>query len=556
MSNTVVPLYGIHEVTIEGSNPSPRRPFHAEILGFFTHESGDEIGPVPAYYDGDGIWKIRFSPNLLGIWKGRVDSPHGAIGPVHLGEIECVPNEAPNAHGRLRIDPAHRQRFVWEDGTPFVALGFECDWLFALHQAKPDAFDRALDILTKHGFNYVVTNVYAHSGFSEPGHEWVFAPPRLYPWEGTNEEPIHSRLNLAFFRDFDAVIAALHERGIVAHLMIHVQNKHVNWPERYSDDDDLYWRYVLARYQAYGNVVWDVGKESYNYVRMYDDPDYVLDRISFIRRFDGHEHLVTVHDAIAHSPGVAGLADDAADFVSDQIHLGDIDAYNREAIRRFRTLDKPYMNIEYGYEVGAEPIKTYMSRTTRSWEDILLWTWAIVLGGGYPTYYYNNTAWDLVKFEPEPPGWGRYRYMSAFLADVDLNRMLPDNEYVDRGYCLAEHGRQYLVFLPEGGDVALDLSAAREEDRVEVVWMDVFEGDRASAPIDGKGFSTSLVNPLPHRANPCVLYVTVEPQPESRAKDLEDEELASIILDEWEDADAVDEEPAEAEKVVAATATG
>jgi hypothetical protein len=42
--------------------------------------------------------------------------------------------------------------------------------------------------------------------------------------------------------------------------------------------------------QAYGNVVWDVSKEAQ------DRPDeYWEDRLQFIKKYDAHNHLVTIH---------------------------------------------------------------------------------------------------------------------------------------------------------------------------------------------------------------------------------------------------------------------
>ena len=340
----------------------------------------------------------------------------------------------------------------------------------------------------------------------------------MYVFGGTNEEPDHSRLNPDFFRDYDALMRLLHERGIVAHIMIQVQNKKVNWPERRSTEDDLYWSYVVARYQAFGNVVWDIGKECYNLFKETGGHDYTLDRIALVRRCDAYGHLVTAHDPAGNSAGTICEVDEACDFVSDQIHVGDCAVYNREAIAKQRTLPRPYLNIEYGYEEGAEQLKTYRSRTTTEWQSVLKWTWSIYAAGAYACYYYSNTAWDLVKFDPEPEGWVRYAYLARLLASLPFNEMTPANEMVDRGFCLAKAGCDYLVFLPDGGDVELDLSdvpghtgvrseVSWDDVRVAVFWLDIFTGEEIDQEITPEGFRTSLENPLAQRGNPCALRV-------------------------------------------------
>jgi len=523
--------YHVHDFELK-SETQHANPFKVALNATFVHESGDRVVNLPGFYDGDGTYKIRFSPSIEGEWKGLTNSEDPALHRVELEPVECVRNENPRLHGVLQTDPINEHRFAWEDGDPFVTLGFECDWLFSYHQKSPELCAKHVKLVGERGFNYVVMNVYAHKGFSNPeagrnrdkkderpiDPSVVYGPPQIYAWAGSNEEPDHSTINVEFFRDYDAMMAILHERGIVAHIMIQVQNKHVNWPTRLSSDDDLYWRYVVARYQAYGNLVWDVGKECFNLHRETGGHAYTLNRIDFIRAHDAYGHLVTVHDPDGGSNGRASEVDYAVDFVSDQIHLSDVDAYNREAIRRQRILPAPYLNIEYGYELGVDQLKTYTGRTTAPWQDVLKWTYALYAAGAYANYYYDNTSWDLIKFEPEPPGWSRYQALKQVLDAVPFNSMGPDNEMVTRGMCLADIGNIYLVYLPEGGDTKLDLAAIEGTEKpagrmdydgvtVGVEWLDILSLEKKSQTVQVNGFFTELVNPLSDTAQPCVVVV-------------------------------------------------
>jgi hypothetical protein len=504
MPHITVPRFHPHDFRLEGPR-GPQNPFLVGLRASFEHESDARIEGVPGFYDGDGTWVVRFSPTQEGRWEGVTAADEPQLDGVALGPVTCAANTNTAVHGRLGVDDAHSRRFAWEDGTPFVLLGFEFDWMFAYHQAQPEKCRDALAVLKERGFNYIVTNVYAHTGFSDRDSGHVYGPPGMYAFGGTNEKPDHSVLNPGFFQDLDRLVAYLHEKGIVAHFMVQVQNKHVNWPARGSVQDDLYWRYVVSRYQAYGNIVWDVGKESYNLLRETGSHDYTISRIRLIRETDAYDHLVTVHDSETGSAARSSEADDECDFVSDQIHLKDAGAYYREAVRRYRSDRRPYLNIEYGYEFGAERIKTYSGWTTAPWEDVLVWTWAIYAGGGYPCYYYDNMAWDLVKPEPEPPGWQRYQWLAAFLARFDLNAMAPDSEFVSRGFCLTEPGRQYLIFLPRGGDVDIDLTAVNGNPRWLI--MDVFTGVTIGGDLENNGFRTTIRNPLEYTTHPCAIAV-------------------------------------------------
>jgi hypothetical protein len=524
-----VQRFHIHDFAL--TNTALRgNPFRVRLSATFTNDSGVTLRKVPGFYDGNNTWKIRFSPPEEGTWTGIASSDQPALDGIILPPVVCVSNRNPSVHGLLHIDAKHCHRFAWSDGTPFIPLGFELDWLAAFHQrlgqpkGQPvdrtrDQFTPAMDLLVRRGFNYLTSCLYAYKNFTDPAHPYALTPPDLYCFGGSNEQPDHSVLNVDFFKDFDGAIAATHERGIAVNLMLQVLNKEVNWPKLRSEEDDAFWQYVTARYQAYGNIIWDVGKESFRWIRADPDHgrDYILSRIQLIRGTDAYGHLVTAHDNEVSSAGRNTAVDAVCDFVSDQISLWKqvpADAasiardLNRETIRRFRSLSKPYITIEYGYEKGVETIPTVdMAGGTRSWQDLLLWTWALYAGGGHANYYYNNTSWNLVKFWPESPGWERYGFLRQFLNLIDLRPMVPDNELARRGMCLSEYGRQYFVFLPEGGDDILDLAMVKPPAELAATWMDIFTGERARAVVKEPKFRTGLKNPLPNPTNPCVFYI-------------------------------------------------
>ena len=132
------------------------QPFDVEVSATFEHESGYDIDGVPGYYDGDGTWVIRFSPTREGTWTATTIASEEPLDGVSLDPFECVENENDHIHGRVETDPLEPRRFRFADGTECVPLGFEIDWLFAYHQAEPEACYRTVDRLRERGFNYLV----------------------------------------------------------------------------------------------------------------------------------------------------------------------------------------------------------------------------------------------------------------------------------------------------------------------------------------------------------------------------------------------------------------
>jgi len=78
----------------------------------------------------------------------------------------------------------------------------------------------------------------------------------------------------------------------------------------------------------------------------------------------------------------------------------------------------------------------------------------------------TNAKWEAVR-----------RALGSALAlseRVDLAAMAPHNELASTGYCLADPGRQYVVYLPKGGEVTLDLATAQGALAVE--WFEPDQG--------------------------------------------------------------------------------
>ena len=63
--------------------------------------------------------------------------------------------------------------------------------------------------------------------------------------------------------------------------------------------------------------------------------------------------------------------------------------------------------------------------------------------------------------------------------------MTPQGELASTGFCLAESGKEYLVYLPEGGEVTVDLSAASGSMAVE--WFNPRSGDATPGQITSGG---------------------------------------------------------------------
>ncbi len=455
---------------------------------------------LPGFFDGAGTWKVRVAPTVEGTWSIVTHSDVKGLDGRTV-EFTCVKSESPNAHGLLRVDKEHPHHFMFDDGTHFFMQGYEYDWLWALDMDKPGVptVEKSLDLLAQHGFNYVILNSYAHDttwrkGKSSPDD---YGPPLLYPWEGNNDQPDQSRMNLAYWRHYDQVMAALNERGMQAHMLIKVYNKMVNWPRHGSDEENLFFRWLLARYAAYPNVIWDFSKEANNE----KDLAYKQGWLKWLRDNDPYHHLITVHDDAKTND--SGAYDDLTDFRASQQHSN----FHETILRQRAHRAWPVANVESDYECGPGGVsdRTYSKAMTA--EQMLRTLWEIQMAGGYTAYYYTYTAWDVIRPLDVPPGYSYLKHFGDFWRATAFWKLEPSDKLVNHGWCLSDPGQEYVVFQNEPQPFTLEIAGA--EAPLAAEWFNPQTGKRSAAGTFGNG-PASFVPPTEWGAAPLVLHLAVK----------------------------------------------
>jgi hypothetical protein len=89
---------------------------------------------------------------------------------------------------------------------------------------------------------------------------------------------------------------------------------------------------------------------------------------------------------------------------------------------------------------------------------------------------------------------------------MDLAAMAPHDALASTGFCLANPGKEYLVYLPEGGEVTVDLSASAGTCHVE--WVHPLEGTVTSGETTSGGAKRVLSPPF---SGDAVLYISQKP---------------------------------------------
>ncbi len=268
-----VPRWEVFELALTG--PSNGNPFtDVQLAATFTLEH--RTVKVNGFYDGAGIYKIRFMPDTEGQWTYTTSSNTTALS-GKTGAFTCVAALA-GAHGPVGV--CNTQHFAYADGTPFFPFGTTCyAWV-----NQTEAIQReTLRTLASAPFTKIRMCVFPKS------YEYNHNEPALYPFErDADGKSDFTRPNPAYFAHIEDCIAELRKTNIEADLILFHPYDRWGYATMAAADDDLYLRYVLARMSAYRNIWWSLANE-WDFMKAKSRQD-----------FDRFFHIVEQEDPVSH----------------------------------------------------------------------------------------------------------------------------------------------------------------------------------------------------------------------------------------------------------------
>ncbi|MFR9565846.1 MAG: DUF4038 domain-containing protein [Rikenellaceae bacterium] len=457
------------------------KPFLKEANAKLINTNG-ETKTIPLFYNGGEEWILRFSGERADAWSYTVESELKSLN-GKKGKIEVSQKQYMNRRGAIVRDYKYPQHLFWEDGSPYFMMGFECDFLFALDYHNDSATPKLshfLDGVAQNGFNHIVMNLYANDVVwqkdaklkQKPQYE-VGGDEKIFPFLGSNSKPDYSSLNADFFKKFDRTMEALNERDLISHLMIYVWNKNVNWPDFKSEEDNMYFDYIIKRYQAFSNIVWDISKEAMFYGMVGDD--FILERIERVKRLDSYKRLITVHDF-----GFCNRNKESVDFIAHQNWKLTIYADMLKNHNTFK--DKPTFNIEHGgYEESDYFVfcGNYINA-----EQCLRRNWECAFAGSYSTYYWQGCSWNVLVYDwdslPEEsyrPKMEYFKHMTDFFNSYPYHTFKPVPYLNNSGYVMTDDKDTYLFYLPKESYKCAAGGIMKKAKHLSFQWFNVQTGE-------------------------------------------------------------------------------
>jgi hypothetical protein len=272
--------WGVTELTVDG--PSHGNPFvDVELSAQFTGDNGHGIS-VGGFYDGDGIYQIRFQAPCAGTWTYVTTSTARSLDGLR-GTFEVQP-PGPRNHGPVAV--ADRFHFAYRDGTRFVPIGTTAyAWT-----NQPEALqERTLATLAAAPFRKLRMCVFPKSyvfNTNEPA-SYPFARDREGNWDFTRFDP-------QYFRQLEMRIGQLTGLGIETDLIMFHAYDRWGFSEMPKAADDRYVQYLVRRLGAHRAVWWSLANE-FDLLSWKTAEDW--ERLAeVIGRNDHAGHLTSIHN--------------------------------------------------------------------------------------------------------------------------------------------------------------------------------------------------------------------------------------------------------------------
>ena len=273
--------WGLLEVNLRG--PAQGNPFE-DVQFSATFEQGGEKIAATGFYDGDGIYRVRFMPPKTGRWQYTTHSNATALD-AKSGNFDVVAPSTRN-HGPVRVRNTYH--FAYADGTPCKPLGTTC---YAWTSQSAELEEQTLKTLAASPFNKIRMCVFPK------WYTWNKNEPPQYAFEGTPPNQWDfNRFNPSFFQHLEGRIAQLGDLGIEADIIIfHPYDEgHWGFDQMPAEADDRYARYLVSRLAAFRNVWWSLANE-YDFMKAKRETDW--DRlIKVVHEADPYGHLTSIHN--------------------------------------------------------------------------------------------------------------------------------------------------------------------------------------------------------------------------------------------------------------------
>ncbi|MEO7717649.1 MAG: DUF5060 domain-containing protein [Capsulimonas sp.] len=271
--------WGVEEIVLhgpEGGNP------YLDVKLEARFQQGSHVVKVPGFWDGDGVYRIRFSPPTPGTWRYETESSTRDLN-GKTGAFK-VTRPTHGNHGPVQVSDTYYFRYA--DGAPYHEFGTTC---YAWTHQTPELQKQTLKTLATAPFNKIRFCVFPKSYAYNQNEPEFFAFKK-----GADGKFDFSLPDPTFWRHFEQRILDLQRLGIQADLILWHPYDRWGFSNMGKEADDRYLRYCIARLSAYRNVWWSLANE-YDFMgsKHMDDWERFF---SILQKEDPSQRLRSIHN--------------------------------------------------------------------------------------------------------------------------------------------------------------------------------------------------------------------------------------------------------------------
>jgi hypothetical protein len=426
-----------------------------------TDKSGDDFRGKGRFVTSGGRY-LQFSETGEYFLKGGADSPENFLayadfdGTRYEGNNESRMGEA-NPNTSLHRYSTHVKD--WKAGDP--------TWM----GGKGKGIIGALNYLASKGMNSVYFLTLNIGGDGQD----------VWPYTGYE---IRTRFDCSKLDQWERVFGHTDKLGIMLHFVTQETENQLLLDSGYTRlERKLYYLELLSRFGHHPGVTWNMGEENgyADFSPKAQTREQQKEMVKFMKEHSPYDNFVVIH---THSNPVyrdAVLNDflGFAWFDGPSVQIPDpLDAHRETLswIKKSALAGKPWIvcidEIGPAWR-GVDPDNRKINNQD-SVRKYVLWANLMAGGGGVEWYFgYKSPNNDLncEDWRSRDRMWDYTRFaLEFFQKHLPFAAMEPTDELTDNpdDYCLAQPGKVYAIYLPQGSTTGIDLS--KEQGSFEVKW--------------------------------------------------------------------------------------
>jgi hypothetical protein len=529
-----------------------------KVPGFFDAD-GD---PANSGASSGNVWKARFCAGEAGNWTYSVSfvsgvdvaasltggaggtSPDGQQGNFMVGSQDKTGKDF-RAKGKLQYVGEHYLRF--DDGDNFIKCGANSPEIFMSdkdfdgttsvsnsignvdHNAQTSSWNTG-DPTWKNGLGKGIIGVVNYLSSKGVNAHYFLSMniegdgKRTFPYIDANSPYVFDVSKLG---QWELVFSQFDAKGLMIHFQT-TETENASYFEgleggvattQFSIARKIYYRELIARFGHHLAITWNVGEENNApsgtkpvntvsqrklFAERLRDLTYYKDNIVIHNGGSGQNNALNLYPSLLSDVNYTGT--------SLQLPFGNTSTHD---------------NIKYWWSESEKAAQKWVISFDEPYADgstkdlVLLRNetiWGTLLAGGQMEWYHGaggdlKIDLDYSSLEPQWEAIGiAANFMNSYLSK-DIHKMSPDDNLIQNGtsinnYVLAETGETYLIYLKNGGEPIVNLSA-KSGQVFNVQWFDPRNGGNlinANDVTAGTSF-TSLGNPPNNASSDWVVLV-------------------------------------------------